>query len=445
MIKYKCYSILYQYYKNENNIALALENLERFLYEKEQVVNSKTLKIIENYELIKAMEALQRENELQRERKEILAKTERAEQLAKVKQDFLSTMSHEIRTPLHAVISIANLLIDTTDENNKQLISSLNFASQNLLRIINDILDFTKLDSNKVVLELKPQNLIQLLENIKNTFYQLSADKNVILTLDFDERLTQNYLIDSTKFTQILGNLISNSIKYTNVGNVTIKASLLSSTDEKDYIRFSIIDTGVGIAQHNLAEIFESFSQPKSITTRTQGGTGLGLAIVKKLVRLLDSEIEVLSELNKGSSFYFDVWLEKSNISILETIQDVTKLKAKKILIVDDNTINAMVAKRILNKWAIESDYAEDGVVAVKKSAETKYDYILLDIHMPNMDGYEACNIIRNSNNYNANTPIFALTADITADQSNFDGNFNGFLLKPIDLERLKEALLSGI
>lgn len=445
MIKYKCYFILYQYYKNENNITLALENLETFLYEKEQVVNAKTLKIIENYELIKAMEALQRENELQRERKEILAKTERAEQLAKVKQDFLSTMSHEIRTPLHAVISIANLLIDTNDESNKQLISSLNFASQNLLRIINDILDFTKLDSNKVVIELKPHNLKQLLENINNTFYQLSADKNVNLSLDFDERLSQNYLLDSTKFTQILGNLISNSIKYTNIGYVSINASLLSSADQKDLIRFSINDTGVGIPQHNLVEIFESFSQPKSITTRTQGGTGLGLAIVKKLVTLFNSEIKVLSELNKGSSFYFDVWLEKSNSSILETVQDVSKLKGKKILIVDDNSINALVAKRILGKWGLDSDSAEDGVVAVKKSGETKYDYILMDIHMPNMDGYEACDIIRNSENPNTNTPIFALTADITADQSDHEGNFNGFLLKPIDLERLKEALHSKV
>ncbi len=443
MIKYKCFSILYQYHKNENNLTLALENLEKYLFEKEQVVNAKTLKIIENYELIKAMEALQRETELQRERAEILAKTERAEQLAKVKQDFLSTMSHEIRTPLHAVISIAHLLKDNSDERNNQLISSLNFASQNLLRIINDILDFTKLDSGKALNEYKPQNLKQLLENIRNTFSQLAAEKNIALILNFDDNLSSNYLIDSTKFTQILGNLISNSIKYTNEGSVSINVSLLSNIAQQDHIRFAVVDTGVGIAPQNLIDIFDSFSQPTSVTTRTQGGTGLGLAIVKKLVSLFDSEIKVQSELNKGSTFSFDVWLNQTNISMVETNRDITRLKGKRILIVDDNSINALVAKRIIDRWGLESDYAEDGLIAIEKTAVTKYDFILMDIHMPNLDGYGACEIIRNTVNPNIKTPIFALTADITADQSDSKHNFDDFLLKPIDLERLKEALLS--
>ncbi len=445
MIKYKCYSILYQYHKNENNIGLALENLERYLYEKEQVVNAKTLKIIENYELIKAMEALQRENELQRERKEILAKTERAEQLAKVKQDFLSTMSHEIRTPLHAVISIAHLLKDNSDERNNQLISSLNFASQNLLRIINDILDFTKLDAGKAINELKPQNLKQLLENIRNTFAQLAEEKNISLVLNFDNKLSSNYLMDSTKFTQILGNLISNSIKYTNEGSVSINVSFISTIDQQDLIKFAVNDTGVGIEPQNLMEIFDTFSQPQSVTTRTQGGTGLGLAIVKKLVSLMDSEIKVQSEINKGSTFSFDVRLKQTNISILESSRDVAILKGKKILIVDDNSINALVATRIINKWGLDCDYAEDGLIAIQKTAVTKYDFILMDIHMPNLDGYEASEIIRNSVNPNTKTPIFALTADITAEQSETKHNFNGFLLKPIDLEQLKAALLSKV
>ncbi len=445
MIKYKCYLILYQYHKNENNLSLALENLEKYLEEKEQVINAKTLKIIENYELIKTMEALQRENEMQRERAEILAKTERAEQLAKVKQDFLSTMSHEIRTPLHAVISIAHLLKDNSDERNNQLISSLNFASQNLLRIINDILDFTKLDAGKVINEIKPQNLKQLLENIRNTFAQLAEEKNISLVLNFDNKLSSNYLMDSTKFTQILGNLISNSIKYTNEGSVSINVSFISTIDQQDLIKFAVNDTGVGIAPQNLTEIFDTFSQPQSVTTRTQGGTGLGLAIVKKLVSLMDSEIKVQSEINKGSTFSFDVWLKQSNISILESIRDVAILKGKKILIVDDNSINALVATRIIDKWGLDSDYAEDGLIAIQKTSVTKYDFILMDIHMPNLDGYEASEIIRNSVNPNTKTPIFALTADITAEQSESKHNFNGFLLKPIDLEQLKEALLTKV
>jgi signal transduction histidine kinase len=444
MIKYKSYFILYELYKKENKTDLALSYLEEYLKVKDQVVNAQTTKIIENYELIKAMEAIENKNLLERERAEIYEKTQRAEQLAKIKQDFLSTMSHEIRTPLNAVISISNLLKEKQDPEENQLIASLNFASQNLLRIINDILDFTKLDAGKVRLEYRPSALNQLLTEIKNTYQHLAIEKGLDVFLNIDTQLAKSYLLDSTKLTQIISNLISNAINYTSKGSVQINAKLLNRSGKIDLIRFEIQDTGLGIAEKDLIDIFESFSQPQSITTRTQGGTGLGLAIVKRLVDLYSSEIKVHSKLNVGSTFYFDLSLESTNITLFEINRDISKLQGKHVLIVDDNMINTMVAKKLLNKWGIITHQATNGSEAVEMANVQKYDFILMDIHMPVMDGYEACSLIRTTPNKNNKTPIFALTADITADQVTSNvSNFNGFLHKPIEIEKLKEALLA--
>jgi signal transduction histidine kinase len=444
IIRYKSYFILYELYKKENKIELALSYLEEYLKVKEQVINVQTTKIIENYELIKAMESIENKNMLERERAAIYEKTQRAEQLAKIKQDFLSTMSHEIRTPLNAVISISNLLKERQDPEENQLIASLNFASQNLLRIINDILDFTKLDAGKVRLEHKPYALDQLLVEIKNTYQPLANEKGLDVFLNIDTKIAKSYLFDSTKLTQIISNLISNAINYTSKGSVQINLKLLNRVDKRDLLRFEVQDTGVGIAEKDLTDIFDSFSQPQSITTRTQGGTGLGLAIVKKLVGLYGSEIHVSSKVNTGSTFYFELMLESTNITLFEINRDISKLEGKNVLIVDDNLINTMVAKKLLNKWGIIVHQAGNGSEAVEIANLQKFDFILMDIHMPIMDGYEACSIIRTTANKNTKTPIFALTADITADQvSSNISNFNGFLHKPIEIEKLKEALLS--
>lgn len=444
MIKFKCHYLMYQLYKQQDNIQDALNSLELYLKEKEQVINTQTLKIIENYELINKMEALERESEIQKERDEIIQKTHRAEQTAKMKQDFLSTMSHEIRTPLNAVITIANLLKDRSTKDENQLVSSLSFAAHNLLLIINDILDFTKLDSGKVVLEYRPQTIRCLLENIRNTYNSLAEEKQIELKLSVEEKLSQVYLVDDVKLAQILGNLISNAIKYTHQGSVNVNVSLLSKNEESDKIRFSVVDTGIGIPKEYLSEIFESFSQPKSITTKKQGGTGLGLAIVKKIIELHNSEICVESEPHKGSEFYFDLDLKVTEEKPVEIKFDEEQLKGKMVLIVDDNPINALVAKKLLSKWGVLSEHAFDGNEAVLKANQVKFDCILMDIHMPNMDGYEACDIIRSTSNINKNTSIYALTADITADLLDAEKhNFNGFLLKPIEIDKLKEALIA--
>ena len=442
IIKFKCSYLLYLIYKGERDMPNALQHLEQYLTTKEAVINTQTLKIIENYEMITKMESLEKESMLQKEKAEIIEKKDLAEQSAKVKQDFLSTMSHEIRTPLNAVITITSLLKDKTDEEDQQLLNSLKFASNNLLLIINDILDFNKLDTGKVVLEARPVNLIALLDNIHRTYDALAREKGLKLNLTVDKELSENYELDETKISQILGNLISNAIKYTDFGKVD--TTVIKTCDDGDYdcLQFKIADTGPGIPESYFAEMFESFSQPKSITTRKHGGSGLGLAIVKKLVELYGSEIQFSSAINKGTEFHFDLKLKRSGAPVKPPARRSDELKDKIILLAEDNMINAMVARKLLSNWGVVTEHAKNGIEAVEKANAKPFDFILMDIHMPEMNGYDATAQIRQKPNPNKQTPIFALTADITAEyEKEYSTQFNGFLRKPIEIDKLYEAL----
>jgi len=445
IIKFKCDYLLYRIYKQEGDTVKALEYLERYLVEKEAVINSQTLKVIENYELITKMESLEKEAQAQREKAEIIEKKDRAEQSARVKQEFLSTMSHEIRTPLNAVITITTLLKDKSDEEDKQLLESLKFASNNLLLIINDILDFTKLDTGKVQLEIRPCNFTGLLENIKRTYENLAREKGLKLTLKTGPDVAHHYEVDETKLSQIMGNLIGNAIKYTDTGEVAIEIERTGGNQYTDVVRFKISDTGVGIPESYFDEMFDSFSQPKSITTRKQGGSGLGLAIVKRLVELYGSTVNFSSVVGEGSVFYFDLQLKKSGVPIVTPSKRSTELKDKLVLLAEDNMINAMVARKLLSNWGIVTEHAKDGLEAVEKSKTKPFDYILMDIHMPEMNGYDATAHIRKNEGPNLYTPIFALTADITAEHENeYYSFFNGFLRKPIEIDKLYEALINA-
>ena len=442
MVQFKCYYNMYLITKAENNIAEALNYLEKYISTRERVINTQTSKIIENYDLIKQMELLERETKVQKERAEIIEKTNKAEHSAKAKQEFLSTMSHEIRTPLNAVISIANLLEDTSTPEQVELISALGFASNNLLQIVNDILDFSKLEANKMTLAPKNTNIQELFASIRDTYVNLAADKGINLLLKIGNTVNPSYLIDDAKLTQVMNNLVSNAIKYSEKGFVTISIDKIDEVAEIDHLRFSVKDTGLGIAEKYFNDIFESFNQPKSITTKTQGGTGLGLAIVKKLVELMQSKIEFTSELNVGSEFFFTLALKPLEKKSDRITLPQNKLVGKSILIVDDNMVNALVASKLLMKWGLKTEHAENGKDAIIKTNKNKYDFILMDIHMPLMDGYESCSRIRKSNGLNKYTPIYALTADVTAaEHADFDLNFNGILTKPINVLKLYECL----
>lgn len=447
MVKFKCYHLFYEICKLENEPLGALKYLELYLKERESVINAQTLKVIENYDLINKMEAVKKEAQMQLEKAEIIEKKNHAEQAAIVKQEFLSTMSHEIRTPLNAVITIAALLGDKTDPEEQELINALRFASNSLLLLINDILDFTKLEAGKTHLEMRPTNFKQLLDNIKKTYDSLAREKGIQLNLILDDAIAESYEMDENKIAQILGNLVTNAIKFTYFGQVNIIVEQLSSAGLEDVLLFKVNDTGVGIAASHLHDIFESFSQPQSITTRKQGGSGLGLAIVKKLVNLHGSDIEVKSTEGIGSTFYFELKFKRADKPSKVFSKYSDNLQGRTALLAEDNVINAMVISKLLANWKINVELAKTGLEALEKSRQKAFDFILMDIHMPEMDGFEATKLItETADNPNYKTPIYALTADVTAEyQNEYHSYFNGFLRKPIELNKLYDALTSII
>lgn len=442
IMKYKCYYFMYNIYKEEDNAKVSLDYLERYIKEKDAAHNSQTLKIIENYERISKLQSKENEAKLQRQKAEIAAQQERAEQTASMKQNFLSAMSHEIRTPLNAVTSIISLLQERSDEQEKKLLTSLRFSSRNLMRIINDILDFSKLESNKMDLEKHPVKFKEVLHNIHQTYISLAEEKGIQLELKIADTVACSYEIDETKLFQIIGNLVSNAIKFTEKGSVDIIVDTVVTHKDTDVLSFKVKDTGIGIPPAERERLFESFYMPKSIMTRNDGGTGLGLSIVKKLIELHDSTISIDSIEGEGSTFKFELEFKKVEAPIHMDKDMFKSLRNKSAILAEDNEINALVMRQLLNKWGITIKRVKNGKQAVVQAHEIKVDFILMDIHMPEMNGFDATRIIRSTENLNRETPIFALTADVTsANKGEFAHLFDGFLWKPIEIPRLFDAL----
>lgn len=442
IMKYKCYYFMYSIYKEEDNSEISLDFLERYIKEKDAAHNSQTLKIIENYERISKLQSKENEAKLKRQKAEIAAQQERAEQTASMKQNFLSAMSHEIRTPLNAVTSIISLLQERSDEQEKKLLTSLRFSSRNLMRIINDILDFSKLESNKMDLEKHPVKFKEVLHNIHQTYVSLAEDKGIQLELKIADTVACSYEIDETKLFQIIGNLVSNAIKFTEKGSVEISVNTITIGKETDRLYFKVKDTGIGIPVSEREKLFESFYMPKSIMTRNDGGTGLGLSIVKKLIELHDSTISIDSIEGEGSTFKFELEFKKVEAPVHMGKDMFKSLQNKTAILAEDNEINALVMRQLLNKWGISIKRVKNGKQAVVQAHEIKVDFILMDIHMPEMNGFDATRIIRSTENLNQDTPIFALTADVTsANKGEYAHLFDGFLWKPIEIPRLFDAL----
>jgi len=347
---------------------------------------------------------------------------------------------------LNAVISISNMLNENSNLEDKSLIESLQFSSNHLMQIVNNILDYTKIDLGKMKLDVQSCKVKSYLENIWKTYSIQANEKNIDFKLKIDEALFDYYLLDETKITQILGNLISNSIKFTDIGSIKLEVKVVKKGPVFDRILFKVSDTGIGIEKENLDKVFESFSQLKSGITRKKDGAGLGLSITKKLIELHDSEINIQSIYGKGSSFSFELKLKKSqNLEQNNHVNFKNDIDGIKVLLVEDNAINAMIALKLLTKWNIITDHARNGLEATEKAQVTQYDYILMDIHMPVLDGYQAAKNIRTLENPNKKTPIFGLTADIAAkDNTDYNFYFNDFLLKPFEIEKLK-SVLSGL
>jgi signal transduction histidine kinase len=364
-----------------------------------------------------------------------------AEDAARAKQQFLSTMSHEIRTPLNAILNTANLL---RGENPRQDqiddIETLQFSADNLMRLINDILDFSKIDAGKFEFEDIDFELRKQLSGIRQSFEYEATKKNLTFEIDVDEAIPGVIRGDSVRLSQILFNLVGNALKFTSRGGITVAVSLVSETEKEIELQFSVRDTGIGIAADKQAYIFESFTQASSSTTRKYGGTGLGLAITKKLVELQGGTIILRSKEKAGSTFTFTLrfgqsskpWIEDDMV-IRTTFQS---LKGLRVLVVEDNQVNMKIVSKFLAKWEAAIDVAENGLIAVRKVKENEYDLVLMDLHMPEMSGYEATQVIRQKEgDYYRNLPIIALTASAFLEDRDkiYSVGMNGYVIKPFN------------
>ena len=352
--------------------------------------------------------------EQQRATEELISAKESAEKASQFKSEFLSIMSHEIRTPMNAVIGITNLLISEAPKPDQlEYLNILKFSADNLLAIINDILDYNKIEAGKLELNIGQFNIKQLIQKIKKSFLPKALDKMVEIELIIAETVPEFVMGDQMRLSQILNNLLSNAVKFTQKGKITIKLEDAGINDATATIKFSVTDSGIGIAPNNLQVIFDPFMQESQYINSNNGGTGLGLAITKRLVELHQSSIQVASELGKGTQFTFaitfDLPLDKQKE--IDGKNDLLSLNlyGMKILLVDDNTFNLLIAANFLKKWQATVDEAYNGQIAVDMVNAKAYDLVLMDLQMPVMDGFEATRIIKQTH---PNLPIIALTAD---------------------------------
>lgn len=423
----------------------------------------------------------------------LLDAKEKALELSASKEMFLSVMSHEIRNPLNAVIGMTHLLLEN-DPKPSQLedLKILKFSGEQLINIINDVLDFTKIETGNLQLECIAFSLKTLANDMLSSLQTNGNKNNNLLKLEYDQRIPEQVMGDKTRLYQILMNLLSNAIKFTKNGAVTLKIWIseapiatavpvntevqnidfaearkldhlnkqISMPDLIDsnrphtgneeassvQIEFSVSDTGIGIPEDKQAYIFESFTQARNDISRKYGGTGLGLAITKKLLKLFKSDIQVKSKEGEGTSFNFTIGFEAVDQGKINAVleQESVAFRGKKVLVVDDNEINILIVKRILNTWGLENDVAADGEEAISKVMENAYDLILMDINMPGIDGFETTSIIRElEGEYFQKVPVIALTASTQYHDSSkiASSGMNGYLLKPFNHNKVKSVL----
>ena len=373
---------------------------------------------------------------------ELIFAKETAENATQAKSEFLSMMSHEIRTPLNAIIGITYLM--QQEENTPSVmdnLKTLQFSAENLHLLINDILDFSKIEAGKVELEEMPFDLKFLVSNIKKANQVKAQEKGNKIKLMLDDDIPNTLIGDSLRIGQVLSNLVSNAVKFTINGSVTIEVSVLKKDAEKASIYFSVTDTGIGIPPDKQKLIFERFTQANSETTRKFGGTGLGLVISKKLVQLHNSDIVLESEAGKGATFHFTIDLRigitiKQQMATLSEEMNDVSLDGVKLLLVDDYFVNIKVASMFLDKWKVTFDTAENGLIAVEKFKKNEYDLILMDLLMPEMDGYTAVEKIRETG---SSIPIIALTASATLNNQDraFKVGVNDYVTKPFNPKEL--------
>ena len=383
----------------------------------------------------------------------LIVARQKAEEAAQSKQIFMSTMSHEIRTPLNEVIGITNLLLQGSPRvDQMDYIKTLRFSGNHLLTLVNDVLDYNKMESGKIIFEQIQFNLNDFIDEIVRSYSFRAKAKHLSFEIKKEGAIPVEVIGDQIRLNQILSNLLSNALKFTNQGGITATVRELERNGNQSKLEFLVRDSGIGIPKDRHEDIFESFTQASSDTTRHYGGSGLGLAICKKLVELQGGKISLESEPGKGSTFRFTLSFiiseKTSRDQNGELIETYTGLEGKRILVAEDNKINFFVANKFLSGWGVIVSHAENGQAVLKRLEKDDFDLILMDLQMPVMDGIEASKIIRKSDNPRINTiPIVALTAAIMSESHDKidELNINDYVLKPFKPHDLFERILKHV
>lgn len=423
-------------YDKMGDIPRAFHHLKTYENIKEDIFNKNTVNKLRNLQIRQQIELAQKEKEV-------------AEQTAQLKQQFMANMSHEIRTPMNAIVGMTRLLLGRDPRPDQmRYLDAIRLSADNLLVIINDILDLSKIEAGKIVIEQTDFTLAEVINSIKDMLLFKADEKNIGFKVSIDEQLPKRLIGDPTRINQVLLNLAGNAIKFTDKGFVAIKVSLLKIENEIQYVQFDVIDTGIGIATAYVDKIFDSFTQAGSDITRKFGGTGLGLTISKQLATLMKGELSVKSELGKGTTFTLVLPLPKSGIQTAQTQQSlidkttIDKLNHVKLLLVEDNEFNRMVAEDTLKELlpGIIIDIAINGQEAVHRVSDDVYDIVLMDIQMPVMDGVTATKLIRSlASPKNAQVNIIAMTANVLEEdvQQYLGAGMNAYVSKPFQPDEL--------
>lgn len=402
-------------------------------------------KIAEDDDLLKIIDILKEEIDKRKQvENDLKSAREAAESSLQIKKIFLANISHEIRTPINGIVGMSALLSESgLTEVQRDYLQAIKSSAEGLMVIINDILDMSKLESGKFTLEYIPFKLRHLLSTLQRSFSLRAEEKGLSLEFQSDQNIAEVLEGDPTRLNQVLINLLSNAIKFTDKGGVVFKAELVAGNAENQKIRFTVKDTGVGIDDEKVKLIFEQFTQEDLSISRKYGGTGLGLSISKELVGMMNGQLKVVSAKGSGSEFSFEIDLKVSaSIPDLDFIsgQDLS-LGGARVLIVEDNDINRYLGITLLRRWDCKVTSATNGLEAVDIIRKAEFDVVLMDLQMPEMDGFEATKIIRQQ--FQNNVPIVALTANALSSERElcFSLGMNNYLCKPYRAEELFSTL----
>lgn len=376
---------------------------------------------------------------------EILKAKEKAEKAAQVKSRFLSNMSHELRTPLNAIIGTTNIILQEEYlPSQRQSFEVLKYSSEHMMQLVNDILDYSKIEAGKMELESVPFNMKVFLQKVIASFTAPIATKNLALKIAIDSTTDTEVYGDETRLNQVMNNLLANAVKFTENGTIGLEIKTLNTKSNSMDISFAVTDTGIGIPQNKMRQIFESFTQADIETTRKFGGTGLGLAISRKIITQMGGNLQAESQLGIGSTFYFTLnfKITKQQKSYVDEdrLKSLSSLQGIKVLLAEDNPINMIVAKRFLQKWELEVIEAENGLRAVELFYQHKPDLLLIDLEMPEMDGAQTVEAIRKTHK---DIPIIAFTAATYENirEDLLSKGFNDYIPKPFKPEELHKKI----